>query len=160
MKRILVVCTANICRSPLVAALLQQRIAQAGLADAITVESAGVRAVAGYAVDPMIAAMLDELGIALAAKFATPVAESALRTADMVLVMEEAHRQALFYRLPGALPKIFLLSEMAGRFDEVADPYGMPAEAYRATLTQVMALLEGGWPQMLKRLGIKMPPAI
>ncbi len=132
---------------------------QAGLADEIQVASAGVLAVSGDTVDPMIVALLEEQGVALAAKYATPVAEHALRTADLVLVMEEAHRQALFYRLPSALPKVFLLSELAGRYDEVTDPYGMPEAAYRATLDLVMELLTEGWPQLLQRLGIKTPPA-
>ncbi|MFZ1769416.1 MAG: hypothetical protein WAU00_09475 [Caldilinea sp.] len=152
MKKILVVCTANVCRSPLVAALLQQRIARAGLAEDVRVESAGVRAVAGYEVDPVIAAMLDEMRVELAKKHATPVVENVLREADLVLVMEEAQRQALFYRLPSALPKIFLLSELAGRFDEVADPYGMDAEVYYAMQTLAMELLDQGWAQLLHRL--------
>ncbi|HHY54424.1 MAG TPA: low molecular weight protein arginine phosphatase [Chloroflexi bacterium] len=159
MKQILVVCTANVCRSPLVASLLQHQIVRAGLTDKLTVTSAGVHALAGGAVDPMIAAMLDELGIELAAKFATPVAEQALREADLVLVMEEAHRQALFYRLPSALPKVFLLSELAGRYDEVTDPHGGSEEEYRATLELVTTLLAEGWPQLLRRLDIKTPSA-
>ena len=43
--RVLVVCTANHCRSPLAAALLAARLAEAGLAERIAVESAGLRAV-------------------------------------------------------------------------------------------------------------------
>lgn len=160
MKQILVVCTANVCRSPLVASLLQQRIDQAGLAGVVTVKSAGVRAVAGDQIDPMIIAMLDELDVVLAAKYATPAVEPVLSAADLILVMEEAHRQSLFYRLPSALPKIFLLSELAGRHDEVADPYGMPAVVYQATLDLVTELLRAGWPQLLRRLGIKTPPAV
>lgn len=159
MKQVLVVCTANVCRSPLVASLLRHRVMQAGLSDVIQVASAGVLAVPGDTVDPMIVALLEELGVALAAKYATPVAERALRAADLVLVMEEAHRQALFYRLPGALPKVFLLSELAGRYDEVADPHGMPEAAYRAMLALVTELLAAGWPQLLRRLEIKTPPA-
>lgn len=155
MKQILVVCTANVCRSPLVASLLQQKIIQSGLAEAVMVESAGVRAVAGDEVDPVIATMLDKLGVELAAKYATPIAERALREADLVLVMEEAHRQSLFYRLPSALPKVFLLSELAGRHEEVADPYGMPVAIYAATFEQVTGLLDEGWLQLLKWLDIK-----
>lgn len=155
MKQILVVCTANVCRSPLVASLLQQKIVQSGLAGAVRVESAGVRAVAGDEVDPVVVTMLDKVGIELAAKYATPVAELALREADLVLVMEEAHRQSLFYRLPSALPKVFLLSELAGRHEEVADPYRMPIAIYEATFDLVTELLDEGWPQLLKRLDIK-----
>ncbi len=42
MKTILFVCTANICRSPMAAAIMRQRIAQMGLADQVRVISAGV----------------------------------------------------------------------------------------------------------------------
>lgn len=154
-KRILTVCTANVCRSPFVASLLQQRVIAAGLDDVVCVESAGVRAEAGREVDPTIVAMLDEMGVELADKYATPVAESALREADLVLVMEETHRQALFYRLPGALPKVFLLSELAGRFDEVVDPHGLGAEEYRAMAALVTELIDQAWPRLLQRLGIK-----
>jgi protein-tyrosine phosphatase len=157
-KRILTVCTANVCRSPFVASLLQHRVKEAGLEAAVCVESAGVRALPGHQVDPIIAAMLTERAIALAGEYATPVAEQALREADLVLVMEETHRQALFYRLPDALPKIYLLSELSGRFDEVADPHGLDKRAYETMASLVTELLDQGWPRLLQRLQIGVPP--
>ena len=39
--RICFVCLGNICRSPMAAAILRRRLYEAGLADAVTVESAG-----------------------------------------------------------------------------------------------------------------------
>lgn len=156
-KRILTVCTANVCRSPFVASLLQHRVNVAGLAALVSVESAGVRAQPGHQVDPVIATMLNERGVALADEYAVPVAEQALRQADLVLVMEEAHRQALFYRLPDALPKIFLLSELAGRFDEVVDPHGFDQQAYEAMASLVTELIDQGWPRLLQRLRIDIP---
>ncbi len=154
-KYILVVCTANVCRSPYVASLLQQRIEAAGLDDRVCVESAGVLAQPGREVDPTIRAMLEARQIPLAEQYTKPVIEDDLRKADLVLVMEEAHRQLLFYRLPGALPKIFLLSELAGRYQEVDDPHGAEPEAYLSMAALVDELLEQGWPQMLRRLGIE-----
>lgn len=156
-KRILTVCTANVCRSPFVASLLQQRANAAGLENNVCVESAGVRAQPSHQVDPIIAEMLAKRGIALAGKYAVPVAEQALRTADIVIVMEESHRQALFYRLPDALPKIFLLSELSGRFDEVADPHGLDEQAYDAMALLVTELIDLGWPRLLQRLKIDSP---
>jgi protein-tyrosine phosphatase len=47
LKVILVACTANICRSPMAAAILRRRIADLGLEDQITVSSAGVWAEEG-----------------------------------------------------------------------------------------------------------------
>jgi protein-tyrosine-phosphatase len=153
-KQVLAVCTANVCRSPFVAALLQQRFRENGFGDVVSVESAGVRAESGREVDSTIVAMLAEMGVELAAKKAMPVVEETLRKADIILVMEEAHRQALFYRLPDALPKIFLLSELAHRYDEIPDPYGQGAHAYEVMAALVLELIEQGWPEVLKRLDV------
>lgn len=157
-KRVLVVCTANVCRSPYVASLLQQRIRAARLDTRVHVESAGVQALLGREVDPTIKAMLEERQIPLAQQYARAVLEDDLRKADLVLVMEEAHRQLLFYRLPGALSKIFLLSELAGRYEEIDDPHGAGSEEYMAMAALVDELLEQGWPQLLRRLGIEAVP--
>lgn len=154
-KRLLVVCTANVCRSPLVAALIQQRLKECSLDKQIHVESAGVHALTGAEIDPVILHLLHDLHIKPAEHRATPVVESALVGADLVLVMEEAHRQALFYRLPAALPKIFMLSELAGRYEDVRDPHGQNFAAYLATLEHVTDLLDAGWPTLLQRLQTK-----
>ncbi|MCB0234057.1 MAG: hypothetical protein KDH08_08530, partial [Anaerolineae bacterium] len=47
MKRVLIVCTGNICRSPMAWGLLRQRLAADGLADQVSVTSAGVYGVDG-----------------------------------------------------------------------------------------------------------------
>lgn len=154
-KRILVVCTANVCRSPYVASLLQHRIRVAGLDDRVSVESAGVQAQPGREIDPTIQAMLEERQIPSAQRYARAVLEDDLRKADLVLVMEETHRQLLFYRLPAALSKIFLLSELAGQYEEIADPHGAGFEEYMAMAALVDELLERGWPQLLRRLGME-----
>jgi protein-tyrosine phosphatase len=41
MFKILLVCTANICRSPMAQVVLGKKVQEAGLADKVTVESAG-----------------------------------------------------------------------------------------------------------------------
>ena len=151
-RQLLVVCTANVCRSPRVAALIKRRLAELGLDELIHVESAGVHARAGAAIDPVVLEILRAMSIQPAEHRATPVVEAALVSADLVLVMEEAHRQALFYRLPAALPKIFMLSEMAGRYEDVRDPFGQDMQTYQATLDHVTELLEIGWPVIIQKL--------
>jgi len=121
-KKLLVVCTANVCRSPLVAALIQHRLAEGGLGSEIHVESAGVHALTGAEIDPVVLYLLRELGIEPAEHRATPVVEAALVSADLVLVMQEAHRQALLYRFPAASPKNCMLREVGGHYEEVRDP--------------------------------------
>lgn len=52
MIRVVFVCHANICRSPLAEGVLQSLVQRAGLETEILVESAGTHAVPGFARDP------------------------------------------------------------------------------------------------------------
>jgi len=157
MQTILVVCTANICRSPMATALLRQRIAHLGLSDRIRVLSAGVWVREGLEASDNAIAVLSNKGLSLADHRSQPVTTTLLAEADMVLVMEENHRRSLFYLTPQHLGKVFLLSEMAGRHDDVADPYGSTLEDYARTVALLETLIDAGMPRILKRLGITPP---
>ncbi len=80
---------------------------------------------------------------------------SLLAEADIVLVMEEAHRRSLFYLAPQYLGKVFLLTEMSGRHEDVKDPYGGPLVAYARTADLLEQLIDAGLPRILKRLNVE-----
>ena len=64
--RITVVCLGNICRSPIGEAVLRDRIQKAGLADKVTVDSAGTGDWhIGYPADPRAAATMTTFGYEL-----------------------------------------------------------------------------------------------
>lgn len=153
MKRILFVCTGNVCRSPMAMALLQQRLSQRGLADEISVSSAGVYALDDHPASPTGVEVMAERGIDLNDHRGHTVTEKDMMDADLVLVMEEEHRRLLFYRYPHLLNKVFLLSEMAGRHYDIADPYRHPKADYQRCADELDQLLNLGWENILARLG-------
>jgi hypothetical protein len=69
--------------------------------------------------------------------------------------MEEAHRRSIFYLAPEVLGKVYLLSEMAGGYDDIADPFGGPVQEYVRTADQLAALIDKGLPKILKRIGVQ-----
>lgn len=158
MKTILFVCTANICRSPMAAAIMRHRVAELGLADQVRVLSAGVYAEEGYGASSHAITTLGRRGIDLHEHRSRPMTAQLLAEADIVLVMEEAHRRSLFYLAPQHLAKVFLLSEMAGEYDDIADPYGGPLEGYNQTANLLEALIEAGLPKIMRRIGVRLPP--
>ncbi len=159
MKTILFVCTANICRSPMAAALTRRRIAEMGLSDQVDVRSAGVRARTGDEACEGAATVLASRDIPLGEHLSRPMTDKLLQQADIVLVMEEEHRRSLFYLNPKYLGKVFLLTEMAGGNDDVADPYGGPLEGYVRTADQLDDLIAAGLPKILKRIGVTIQAA-
>lgn len=155
MKRVLIVCTGNVCRSPMAMGLLRQRLAQDGLADEVIVTSAGVYGLDGSAASQPGVDVLAERGIDIGDHRAHTVSRQELVAADLVLVMEEAQRKTLFYSYPDQLVKIFLLSEMSGDYRDVKDPYRRPKEEYERCADELTRLIEDGYPTILKRLKIE-----
>ncbi len=101
--RILFVCTANECRSP-----IAERLATMLGADAI---SAGVRAVGGRPMVPDAAKALVELGGDPEQFASQRVTPAIIAEADLVLAMTQDHRDRVLLVSPGALRRTFTLSE-------------------------------------------------
>ncbi|MGE5603308.1 MAG: low molecular weight protein arginine phosphatase [Nitrososphaerales archaeon] len=157
MKTILFVCTANMCRSPMAAALMRDSITRAGLDSEVQVLSAGVWAEAGNRATSYATAVLRLRGIDLAGHRSQPLTPALLKQAAIILVMEEAHRRSIFYMAPEVLGKVYLLTEMAGGHEDVADPVGGPMEEYAATAGELAKLIDKGLPKILKVIGVQNP---
>ena len=107
--------------------------------------SAGVYGLDGNAASRPGVEVLAERGIDISEHRARTVDQKEIAEADLVLVMEEAHRRTLFYNYPEQLHKIFLLSEMSGNYRDIKDPYRQPKEAYERTADEMAALIEDGY---------------
>ena len=67
-----------------------------------------------------------------------------MQAADLVLVMDSGHRQALREAYPQSADRVHLLSEMAGEGGPVEDPVGSTIEKYRLTADRITDLLTRG----------------
>ncbi len=155
MKTILVVCTGNICRSPMAAAIMRDRLAAQGLTDQIQVLSAGVWAEDGHSASQNAISVLGERTIDLSSHRSQPITPALLDQASIILVMEEAHRRSLFHFAPRHLGKVFLLTEMTGGHEDVADPFGGNLQDYVQTANLLEKLIDAGLPTILQRLQVK-----
>lgn len=124
IKTILVVCVGNICRSPMAQYLIDRQLS------GVTVLSAGLDAVVGSAPDSLAIRVAAELGLEIAPHRAQQINASLVSGADLILVMEGAHKYEIMRRHPGASGKVFRLGEI-GRFD-VPDPYRKPISDFYA----------------------------
>lgn len=149
MPQVLVVCTANICRSPVAEAILKDRL-NSIYGDDWTVRSAGTWASPGQsAAQNSVLLMLDN-GLDIRNHSSQTVNESLLSETDLVLCMEKGHVEALSAEFPRHRHKIYLLSEMSGRRHSVDDPYGGPLSAYEGMVAEVTDLIDAGLPAIVK----------
>lgn len=125
--RILVVCTGNVCRSPLVERLLQRQLDVAYGPGAVEVASAGTASLAGRAMDERSASLLADLGGTDAGFVARQLVERHISAADLVLTATRQHRSAVVAQHPRALRRTFTVRELAQLLDG-ADLSGLPAD--------------------------------
>lgn len=106
----LVVCTGNVCRSPLVERLLARSLAGAG----VRVGSAGTRALVGEPMTAQTAALLERAGGDPRGHAARQLVEPLLDGVDLVLTATRAHRSEVVQLRPALLRRTFTVRE-AGR---------------------------------------------
>jgi len=128
---ILFVCTGNICRSPLAAAIARRELLRLQL-DSVVVGSAGTAAVDGSPASGGAAVVAEENGLSLGDHRARRLTRELASGADLVVAMEPEHAERA--RELGAQRAIVLA-------DGVPDPYGLDAVAYRNTWTQIASAL-------------------
>ena len=148
MKRILFVCTANVCRSPMAQAIFNALAEDKDLP--FRAHSAGTAALGGEPMTPNAVAALEEVGIYPEAHRAQQVSAEMLGEAELVLAMSPRHAATLRRLRENSAHRVSVLPEYAAGVTEgIPDPYGHTMSAYRSTLRQVYEYVE----RVVERLG-------
>jgi protein-tyrosine phosphatase len=153
MFTILVVCTGNICRSPMAEGLLRGALPR-NLRERVEVRSAGTYAMHGNAATPEAVAAAAHFGVDIASHRARLLNKEMILSADLILAMEHHHLKTiksafLFQRTPVRLLGSF---GPQGSPEEIDDPYGEPLEAYLRAAKRILACLPGAIQEITKRV--------
>lgn len=111
--RVLIVCTGNICRSPLAEELLRRETAKAGLTSHIIFESAGTRAEIGKSTSPESVNSASTRGIEPFNVVARQLTQSMVSSSELILTATKEHRGDVVRLVAGANRKTFTLKEFA-----------------------------------------------
>ncbi|HEF5873621.1 TPA: low molecular weight phosphotyrosine protein phosphatase [Burkholderia cenocepacia] len=129
MNRILVVCTGNVCRSPAAQALFSRAL------PGRTVESAGIAAIGGMPIDPLMNELLIARGLAPSPHRARRLDDRVCRWADLILVMEAAQRHLIERTYPITRGRVYRLTERCRT--DVPDPYRRSRHVYDYAMTLI-----------------------
>jgi protein-tyrosine-phosphatase len=145
---VLFVCTANICRSPMAMGLMLAKVQ--GSADEWNIASAGVWADPGYPPAVNTLRVLEARGIELRAHRSRQITPEMVHAHELILVMERNHKEALRAAFPEKAGRIFLLTEMVDRRDDIVDPIGGSLADYQDTAQEIEAILAEGFENILR----------
>jgi len=144
---LLFVCTGNICRSPMAAAVAADVAKRHNLE--LEIESAGTGAFPGDPATDRAREVLASLGLSLDAHRSRPVDVNMIGRATLVVCATGRHRDSLSAMFPSAADKIRSYDELTGLGD-IPDPIGADIEQYET----VKDMLVRGMPSVVAALQV------
>jgi protein-tyrosine-phosphatase len=137
--RLMIVCTANRTRSAYLAGYLKHYLAQyrSDALKRLKISSAGTRARSGGRINDVVALIARNNGFSLRSHVAEPLSARLVKRANLILVMEQVHKDQVLEKYPEAADKVFRLMEYGWQGEEdvesldVPDPTGRQAEDFR-----------------------------
>jgi protein-tyrosine-phosphatase len=128
-RRVLFVCTGNICRSAMAEHLLRHLAAKRGLE--LETASAGIAAEPHYRVPEPAKRLLAAAGVPPFEHKARLATREVLRWADLILVMAEEHHDYIVELYPEFTSRTRLFRDAAGFGEQdVEDPMAQPDEVF------------------------------
>lgn len=145
VKKILIVCIGNICRSPTAETLLRGALDPSD----ISVSSAGLAALVDSPIESTARIVLEEHGLLPGEHKAIQLTSQAVSESDLILVMEQRHINGVLNIAPEARGKVLLLGKWQDD-REISDPYrqGKPAFVHAYALIEEAV---HAWAQRLMR---------
>ena len=142
MTRVLVVCTGNVCRSPIAEGLLRAAFAVRMGPDAPEVTSAGTMGWTGSGADPSSIRAAAERGVDISSHRAREVSEEDVAGADVVVAMAPEHARA-FTREAGS--RIFTLKELVRLLEALPETEGASLGRLPERIAEADRLRRGGF---------------
>ena len=132
--RILVVCVGNICRSPTAEFMLKAALPHKHIS------SAGLGALVGHDMDKQARAVAEHQGLYCPTHVARQLTRDLCHEADLILVMEQRHREGVAQLCPEVRGKVFLLGHSKSspnKSPDIADPYRKSDTFFESTYEQL-----------------------
>ncbi len=150
MPSILFVCTANRFRSPIAALYFAREVVSRGDDQDIQVASAGTWASDGRPAMAKAIQLAQDYGLDLSYHKSRIVSEGLLAQSDLILVMENGHKEAIIHEFPETANRVYLLTKVVEDLDvNIPDPYGKAQADPEEVVKEIIDLIDGGYEKIV-----------
>ena len=143
MFRVLMVCTGNICRSPMAEGLLKGMLPES-LQSIVSVSSAGTHALVGNSAEQNAIEVMESYGIDISLHRGRLIDSDMVKPSDLILVMERRHKRYI-EKMTSEASNVHMLSKFSpdDSLKDIFDPYGRHPEDYKRCAAVIHSCLDG-----------------
>ena len=150
IMKIIFICTGNIVRSYMAERVLKKKLIEKNRSD-IDVSSASIFNMNGEIGDSKAAKILEEMGFDSHDHKSRLLTHDMADEADMIVVMEQYHKDTIIGTCPDTKDKVFFLKPFSrgceqlvnNDVEEIKDPHNLSAYHYRLCFAEIYLSVEG-----------------
>lgn len=145
MKKIMFVCTGNVCRSPMAEGYLLKKFRDLNKEDEYLVSSCGIYANKGENATHNAVEVMKKYGVDIEHHKATRIEDSNIEEFDLVITLTEYHKKIILENYPSLNGKIYTLKEFVDKdleYIDIDDPWGLDINIYRFCATEIVNYID------------------
>jgi protein-tyrosine phosphatase len=141
MYNVLFICTGNQYRSPIAAEAFREQLRRDGRAPQWVVNSAGTWTASGRSAPRDAVELAQSYGVNITGHVTRMLDAKMLEEADLILVMEQGHKESILVEFPFSRSKTFLLAKVLDGLEyDIPDPASSRAESRQIIHDLVMMI--------------------
>lgn len=141
MKKIMFVCTGNICRSAMAHCYMQKKVYDLGKENEYLISSCGTNAINGEHSTVSALEVMKKYNCDLSNHRATNIIDSDISSYDLIITMTIVHKKNVISLYPNLNGKVFTLKEYVKTNDkylDIDDPWGFNVDIYESVSKEIV----------------------